>query len=298
MIRIMEELDYDVHYDVAKVAEGAIGGDPNFCMGYMNPGAINGNGYVVALKMSSDSVLLNNLDTISQIGVAYKRCARNDAYMGQVNLHGCSHYIGLNGALWGYDLVRNDELDTQKPIYLQPQQGAGEIPVYDLKPLLKATERLFGTVDEQRFPIMPGAHVIGCNRMIEAHGPVWVWSVMAVAIPSNRDVAAVMLWHDTGLFGNDTNNENDMIGYMDGLLRKVTYGIALTGKDQQVIYDKIYIGCKYLFVEHGSLGCTIACAPNLYLAQRCVPESMAPADLATLTLSQWEEAVNLPNLMD
>ncbi len=294
----MEELDFDVHYDVAKVAEGAIGGDLQFCMGYMNPGAINGNGYVVGLKMSADSVLLKNMDTISQIGVAYKRCARNDAYMGQVNLHGCSHYVGLNGALWGYDLARHDGLKTQSPLYLQPQQGAGEIPVYDLEPLLKATERLFGTVDAQRFPVMPGAQLIGSNNRVEARGPVWIWSVMAVAIPANRNVAAVMLTHDTGLFGNDSNNENDMIGYMDGLLRKVTYGIALTGKDQQVVFDKIYIGCKYLFVEPEHLGCAIACAPNLYLAQRCVPKSMAPADLATLTLSQWEEALELPKWTD
>lgn len=285
----MEELDYEVHYDVAKVAENAIGNNPDFCTGCTGSCTGNGGGYVVALKMSADTVLLEDLDTLSQVDVAAGRCARNDAYLGKVNLLGSFRYIGPDGALWGYDLARHDGLDVQQPLFRLPRQDADELPVYDMKPLLNAAERIFGTADSQRFPIRPGSCLAGEGRRMEARGPVWIWSVMGVAIPANRNVAAVTVACDAGLFGNGSNDENDMIGYADGALRRVAHGLLAAGNDMQAVWEKLYVGCKYIFVEPEHLGCVVAYAPAFRLARRCVPEGRRPAEMATLTLSQWEK---------
>lgn len=37
------------------------------------------------------------------------------------------------------------------PIYMQAQPEGADIPVYNIRPLLEATERLFGRAKERRF---------------------------------------------------------------------------------------------------------------------------------------------------
>ena len=56
--------------------------------------------------------------------------------------------------MWGYDYARAVDLDKDKS-YVKTKIGvpdrkrqlSQELPVYDIKPLLDATQELFGTVD-------------------------------------------------------------------------------------------------------------------------------------------------------
>ena len=72
--------------------------------------------------------------------------------------------------------------------------------------------------------------------------------------------------------------------------------IALCGEDQDVIYDRIYIGYKYTFVEPGQVGCALSCTPAVYMAQNAIPADMKPADLCQMTISDWEEKLGLEEL--
>ena len=149
---------------------------------------------------------------------------------------------------------------------------------------------------ERRFPILPGAYVPGGSRKVVACGPTWVWSVIGLAILKNRSKGACLFVKDAGTYGDDSTTEGEAIGFLEGILRKATNSIVLCGQDQDVIYDRIYIGYKYTFVEPDQVGCALSCTPAVYLAQNAVPADMKPADLCQMTISDWEEKLGLEEL--
>ncbi len=114
--------------------------------------------------------------------------------------------------------------------------------------------------------VLPGAYVPGGSRKVVACGPVWVWSVIGLAILKDRSKGACLFVKDAGTYGDDSTTEGEAIGFL-GILRKATNSIALCGEDQDVIYDRIYIGYKYTFVEPGQVGCALSCTPAVYMAQ-------------------------------
>ena len=99
----------EVKYDAKQVVNQSLGSSKEYCMGYMNPGAPSGEGYISTLKLSVGAVDVDNLDDITEVIVSYDRCEKNDAYIGQINMLTVSSFCGLNGAVWGYDLaIHND----------------------------------------------------------------------------------------------------------------------------------------------------------------------------------------------
>ena len=125
---------------------------------------------------------------------------------------------------------------------------------------------------------------------------VWVWSVIGLAILKDRSKGACLFVKDAGTYGDDSTTEGEAIGFLEGILRKATNSIALCGEDQDVIYDRIYIGYKYTFVEPGQVGCALSCTPAVYMAQNAIPADMKPADLCQMTISDWEEKLGLEEL--
>ena len=89
---------------------------------------------------------------------------------------------------------------------------------------------------------------------------------------------------------------DEMIGYLEGTLRKVTNSIALYGKDQEVEYECIYAGYKYVFVESDQVGCALVTVPAVYLAQNVLPEGMDAFSLHGLPLVEWEKKLDLKEL--
>ena len=117
-----------------------------------------------------------------------------------------------------------------------------------------------------------------------ACGPVWVWSVIGLAILKDRSKGACLFVKDAGTYGDDSTTEGEAIGFLEGILRKATNSIALCGEDQDVIYDRIYIGYA------------LSCTPAVYMAQNAIPADMKPADLCQMTISDWEEKLGLEEL--
>ena len=146
----MKDLVADIKYDASKVINQAVGPSKEFCMGYMNPGA--GEGYISTMKLSVGTVDVKDLDTVTENIVSYDRCEKNDAYIGQINMLTVSSFCGLNGAVWGFDLAKHDDIASgaEKPMYMQSQPDGPDIPVYNVRPLLEATERLFGKEQQRR----------------------------------------------------------------------------------------------------------------------------------------------------
>lgn len=295
----MKDLIAGIKYDASKVISRAIGPSKEFCMGYMNPDMPDGGGYISTMKLSVGTVDIKGLDVVTESILAYDRCGRSDAYFGQVNmLNTSSAFCGLNGAIWGLDLAVHEDIVSGKAVsmYMQPQVSGKEIPVYNVRPLLDATERLFGKEKQQRFPPMPGAHIVCAGQDVSARGPLWVWACIGVAVPKNRDVAACLFVEDADTYGNDSTTESEMIGYLEGTLRKVTNSIALYGKDQEVEYECIYAGYKYVFVESDQVGCALVTVPAVYLAQNVLPEGMDASSLHGLPLVEWEKKLDLKEL--
>ena len=292
----MKDLVADIKYDASKVINQAVGPSKEFCMGYMNPGA--GEGYISTMKLSVGTVDVKDLDAVTENIVSYDRCEKNDAYIGQINMLTVSSFCGLNGAVWGFDLAKHDDIASgaEKPMYMQSKPDGPDIPVYNVRPLLEATERLFGKEQQRRFPPIPGSHIICANKDVTARGPLWVWSAIGIAILKDRSKGSSLFIEDANTYGNDSTTESEMIGYLEGTLRKVTNSIALCGQDQGVEYERIYVGYKYTFVEPHQVGCALTCAPYINLAQNAIPEGMQASDLRQLTISEWEKKLKLEEL--
>lgn len=288
-----------VIYDAARVIERAIGPEPDFCMGYMNPGAPDGRGYISTLKLSVNAVNVKDLDKVTENIVSYDRCEKDDANIGQINMLTVSSFCGQNGAVWGYDLAVHEDIATgaEKPMYMQEQpEGKDSIPVYNVAPLLDAAKRLFGTVDEVRFKPMPGAHVICANKDAVVRGPGYVWCSIGIAILKDRSKGSCLFIEDAGSFGDAETTEAELKAYLDETQRRVTNSVVLCGQDQLVEYERIYVGYKYLKINANQVGCALTCAPYVYLAQNAIPEGYNPGQLKGMPINEWEKLLGLPPL--
>ena len=112
----MKDLVSGIRYDASNVISQAIGPSKEFCMGYLNPGVVGGEGYISTMKLSVGTVDVKDLDAITERIVAKDRCEKNDAYLGQVNLMKASSFCGQNGAIWGFDLAMHDDIAKRKEI--------------------------------------------------------------------------------------------------------------------------------------------------------------------------------------
>jgi histidine decarboxylase len=66
--------------------------------------------------------------------------------------------------------------------------------------------------------------------------------------------------------------------------------MVLCGQDQDVTYEAIFLGAKYIFAGADEWGCALTCAPYVTLAQNAVPNGV-PSELLNMTIDQWEAAV-------
>ena len=113
-----------------------------------------------------------------------------------------SSFCGLNGAVWGFDLAKHDDIASgaEKPMYMQSLVDGLIFTIYIIRPLLEATERLFGKEQQRRFPPMPGSHIICANKDVTARGPLWVWSAIGIAILKDRKGSSLFI-EDANTYG-------------------------------------------------------------------------------------------------
>ncbi|MGY9045724.1 MAG: histidine decarboxylase, pyruvoyl type, partial [Rhodobacterales bacterium] len=180
------------------VVNNAIGPFPKNCAGYMNP-PVGGYGYIAALKLSIGTVVADMDEGLDGI-VSYDRAECEDAYIGQINMLTASSFCGVNGAVWGYDLARHDDLATGliQPKMVLPRHDGVPVPIMPLDPLLDAAYRLFGSRDERRFSPLPGAMVVCANKSqtINPKVETTVWCALAIAIAEDRSSTANLFIED------------------------------------------------------------------------------------------------------
>lgn len=282
-------------FDAAKVINGAVGSEKDFCMGYLNPNT-SGNGYISTLKLSVGKVSVENLDEVTEGIVSYDRCESNDAYIGGINMLTASSFCGLNGAVWGKDLAVAENLHGNL-LFEQKLPSGKSIPVYNVFPLLDATQRLFGTVDQQRFNPMPGAHVVCANKDFTKKGPLWVWSAIALTFLENRSSGANLFIEDANSCPADWSYDQ-VYNYLMNTLKKITNSVALCGEDQDLNYKESFTGFKFLYVPENHVGCALTCAPYVTLAQNVIPAGKQASDLMQMSIGEWEDAIDLPPQKD
>jgi histidine decarboxylase len=297
-------------YDLPTVINGAVGSDKKFCMGYMNPGA-SGNGYITTIKLSVGYVDINQPEMLADnipldIGtagiVSYDRCETNDAYIGGINMLTASSFSGLNGAVWGYDLALADGLRDDL-LYYETWKDGTKTPVYNIDPLLDATQRLFGIETQRRFNPMPGTMVICANKNIttsfqeKSDDMVWAWSFIALSFVEGRT-------QDTNLFIEDCNyypgniSLEELIDRINNTMHAVTKCVVLCGEDQGIKYKETFLGARLIPVPAYQIGCALACGPYITLAQNAIPPGKQAADIMNMTIGEWEKALNLSPLPD
>ena len=189
------------------IVNGAVGPFDFYCDGYGNPGA-SGLGYVSVLKLQTGKVRMD-MDTVLEEIVSYDRAETLGTYVGQINMITASSFNGLNGVVWGYHVAQEDSIadGTLKPLFIKKRSDGFEIPVYPVEPLLNAGERLFGTTDARRFPILPGAQVKCAVKSHTVKGPTSIWSAIALAIAEDREKDSNLFIEDAGDVGELNNKD-------------------------------------------------------------------------------------------
>lgn len=76
--------------------------------------------------------------------------------------------------------------------------------------------------------------------------------MIGLAILKNRSKGACLFVKDAGIYGDDSTTEGEAIGFWKDTPEKLQQHCTC-GQDQDVIYDRIYIGYKYTFVEPDQL---------------------------------------------
>jgi histidine decarboxylase len=128
-----------------EVVNGAVGPFDEYADGYGNVGSSR-LGYISVPKLET-GVVAADMDEVLEGIVSYDRAETNGAYVGQINMVAASSFNGLNGAVWGYHLAKDEKIadGSIKPLFMRKRSDGKEIPVYSVDPLLDAGKRLFGT---------------------------------------------------------------------------------------------------------------------------------------------------------
>jgi histidine decarboxylase len=276
--------------NLATIVNGAIGPFDKYCDGYGNPGA-SGLGYICAMTLGIGMVEQDMDDVLNGI-VSYDRAETQGTYIGQINMMVASSFCGLNGALWGYDLARADEIASgrAKALFEISRHDLKNIPVYSAEPLLDAAARLLGTNKTRRFTLLPGAQVICAAKEYTSPGPKYIWSAIAISIAEDRTVDSCLFIEDAGEV--TVEHSDDLQTFGDELLRKIAQCAVRCGEDNDALYKEIWIGYRIRWIPEGKVGCALVAAPYLVLAKDAVPDGK-PEVLLKMTISEWEKKMFL-----
>lgn len=276
-----------------EVVKGAVGPFPSHSDGYGNPGA-SGLGYIALITLHTGQTR-RELAITGQTGegldgtLAFDRAEAGGAYLGQVNLIVASSFIGINGAIWGYDVAKASEIGERK-LFEIPEPKTGGIPVYPADPLLDAASRLLGTRDTPRFPLLPGAQVIAAHKEITARGPATVWCGVAIGIAEHRDTDASAIMELCGKRRGRSGRDPTGEFYFRLIRQNLAKSVMRVGANQGVRYREIFVGVKREAVPEGSVGHAMATAPYIVLAKNAVPPG-GPEKLLEMNISAWERAL-------
>jgi histidine decarboxylase len=273
------------------VVKGAVGPFDDYCDGYGNVGA-SGLGYVSVLKLETGKVRADMDDILEGI-VSYDRAETQGTYVGQINMVAASSFCGLNGAVWGYHLAKDERIaaGSIEPLFHRERGDGVDIPVYSVEPLLDAGRRLFGTVDDKRFRLLPGSHVNCAVKNHTVMGPTSIWSAIGLAMAEDRESDSNLFVEDAG-DAPHLQSDEDRVAYLDRLMKNMATSIVRCGDNSKVKYEKVFLGYATEWIPEGHVGCALTCAPYAVLAKKAVPAEGA-VSMLNMTVSDWEKSVSL-----
>ncbi len=294
------------HMRAPHIDKTAISPYDDYCDGYGMPGAY-GNGYVSILKVSAGTVEKTDDGLIDRI-VTYDKAEAADAYIGQINMLTASSFCGMAGQVWGYDLARHDDIASGKsqPLFSVKQFDGSELKVFDAQPLLDAGKELFGTEDNRRYHLIPGAHTICANKGVTAYRPTsgelqdgqayGVWSFIAISLSADRDFSADLFIEDAGVW-TENDSEKDMVAFLEDHRREIVWSVVECGRDSHVLFDRTYVGFAYRMMKPGEIGNAITVGPYVTLARNAVPAD-GFSSLNELKLTEWLKEMDFQPLTD
>lgn len=268
----------------------------NYCTGYQNPDN-RGAGYVLGLCLEIGKVPIEfrhpGSDLLDRIN-AFDMAEASGTYLGQINMIQVSSFCGIQGHIWGYDIVRHNKLKKKSKLLLKHllDHKGKKVPVYSASPLFEATNKLFGVKDKKRFPILPGSHVPCATKNISKFGPCHLYCAVAIGIPVDRKNDACLLMEDIGEMSNGSNDPNLFETNKKNVRIGVAKSILAIGKNQSIQYKEIFVQLSELRVEGGEIGCALVAAPYIALAQGALPKEVnSIKQLKTMSLHKWEKSV-------
>lgn len=276
--------------ELKDIVDGAIGPFESYCDGYGNAGP-SGLGYISVLKLQTGKVK-SDMDVGLEAIVSYDRAESLGTYVGQINMVTASSFCGLNGAVWGYHLAKDESIadSSIKPLFTEKRGDGVVIPIYSVEPLLNAGSRLFGSSKEKRFPLLPGAHVHCAVKDHTVKGPTAVWCAIALAIAEDRDQDSNLFIEDAG-DSKDIKSDEKRTAYLDRLMHNIVTSIVRCGDDSGVKYKEIFVGYKTEWIPEGYVGCALTCAPYVVLAKKAVPKGGPASAMLSMKISEWEKSI-------
>lgn len=267
-----------------KILQNAVGPYKNYCDGYFSFYPNKRGNYICPITLSAAKVPRKfyhagsgKLDEIN----AFDLAEAEGAYIGQLNLISATSFCGPMGAIWGYDLVKPDNLKKnriEESSQIEDYNGR-QIPVYSAEALIKAAELLFGTKKELHFPIIPGAQVPHAGKSIEKPGPTKLYCGIGIGIPEDRERTAVLWMEDVGIL--DCAKER--------IMESLAKSIIEVGYNQDIKFHEIFVSVKDTGeINRDEIGCAFVAVPYIVLAEGAVPEKDVNK-LMKLSLEEWEK---------
>lgn len=296
-------------FDPVSIADKAKSPSDTDCYGYQN--SDTEGCYITTCKLEIGLVNREKFSEDDQTLLhiaSYDDAEARGAYIGQINMITVSSFSGPSAVVWGYDVAVHDDL-RKKYLFSVPENkddllkdnfsanAPGKIPVYDIQPLLDATESLYGTASKRHFPILPGAHVPcavkeGFSEVQDKPKSGWIWAFLSLAIAEDRSKDACLFVEDKGFFPDGDpkyDTEEKVIQELEKKRRRVVYSQLICSENQLAPYKEIFVGYRHARVDEKSYGCALTCAPYVTLAKKAYPGGSAK-NLKT-SLKAWEKAV-------
>lgn len=219
------------------------------------------------------SMLLDEINAFDTAEVA-------GSNLGQINVVTVSSFCGPQGQVWGYDLCAPASGHASLGTVSYGDQRAR---LFDLTGLTMAFDRLVGTIDELRFPFMPGSHVPVAMKVKTSRDPGVLYAALALGIPEDRRRDACLLMENPG----HCLDISSWDAQREAILHATARSVLAVGENQRVRYHEVFVGVASIVLRPGQVGCAVAMAPYFRLAGDAFVEN---ENLMRCNLETWEEA--------
>ena len=251
-----------------EIIRNAISPYSDYSEGYGNSGS-SGNSYILGFCLGTASVKsqFSHIGSIMLDEInAFDLAETKGPYIGQINMSTVSSFCGPQGLVLGYDIMKEDTLYEDS--YGEVEYKDSKAKVYSIEPLIDATQKMFGTVDERVFPLRPGSHVPFANKTVKADTPSIIFSCIAIGIAEDREKNACLLMEDVGKIEN--KGLDSYMHFKTDIIDKLAKSVLSVGHNQRVKYKEIFAGIRFQVVKKGEVGCALVAAPYFTLAKNAV----------------------------